>query len=129
MAEPGQGGCIGVARLGSVHLENGGFSIWLQIRGSSWVEAKEGRFQLQRGEWIALEKDSRPLVREQACGRLADAAGSAGDDRGLPRDTSSRIGLVSRHRAIVEQRHPPPVRGVALCLIGSDCSSACAEGL
>lgn len=68
MAEPSQGGCIGVARLGSVHLENGGFSIWLQIRGSAWVEAKEGRFQLQRGEWIALEKDSRPLVQSDRHG-------------------------------------------------------------
>ena len=94
MAEPGQAGCIGVARLGSVHLENGGFSIWLQIRGSSWVEAKEGRFQLQRGEWIALEKDSRPLVQSdrhglciglslgsdvlRALGRLSDGALYAG---------------------------------------------------
>lgn len=94
MAEPGQAGCIGVARLGSVQLENGGFSIWLQIRGSSWVEAKEGRFQLQRGEWIALEKDSRPLVQSdrhglciglslggdvlRALGRLSDGALYAG---------------------------------------------------
>lgn len=55
-------GCIGVARLGSVQLE-GGFSIWVQLRGSSWVEAREGRFQLRRGEWIAFEKDSRPLLQ------------------------------------------------------------------
>jgi AraC family transcriptional regulator len=55
-------GCIGVARLGSVQLE-GGFSIWVQLRGSSWVEAREGRFQLRRGEWIAFERDSRPLLQ------------------------------------------------------------------
>jgi AraC family transcriptional regulator len=55
-------GCIGVARLGSVQLE-GGFSIWVQLRGSSWIEAREGRFQLRRGEWIAFERDSRPLVQ------------------------------------------------------------------
>lgn len=94
MADPGQAGCIGVARLGSVHLENGGFSIWLQIRGSAWIEAKEGRFQLQRGEWIALERDSRPLVQSdrhglciglslgsdvlRALGRLSDGALYAG---------------------------------------------------
>jgi AraC family transcriptional regulator len=68
MGESDQAGCIGVARLGSVQLENGGFSLWLQIRGSSWVEAREGRFQLQRGEWIALEKDSRPLVQSDRHG-------------------------------------------------------------
>ncbi|QNP42097.1 helix-turn-helix domain-containing protein [Lysobacter solisilvae (ex Woo and Kim 2020)] len=68
MADPAQAGCIGVARLGSVQLENGGFSIWVQVRGSSWVEAREGRFQLQRGEWIALERDSRPLVQSDRHG-------------------------------------------------------------
>lgn len=119
MDEPGQAGCIGVARLGSVQLDNGGFSIWVQIRGSSWVEAREGRFQLQRGEWIALEKDSRPLVqsdRHGLCiglslgsdvlrllGRLSDGALYAGRGRlsrhdarivlRLWRDTASRLPL------------------------------------
>lgn len=55
-------GAIGIARLGSVQLE-GGFSIWLQLRGTSWAEAREGRFQLRRGEWIAFEKDSRPHLQ------------------------------------------------------------------
>lgn len=97
MADPAQAGCIGVARLGSVQLENGGFSIWVQVRGSSWVEAREGRFQLQRGEWIALERDSRPLVQGdrhglciglslgtdvlKALGRLSDGALYAGRGR------------------------------------------------
>lgn len=68
MADPAGAGCIGVARLGSAQLENGGFSIWLQVRGASWVEAREGRFQLQPGEWIALERDSRPLVQSDRHG-------------------------------------------------------------
>jgi AraC family transcriptional regulator len=68
MAEPGQAGCLGAARLGSMQLENGGFSIWVQVRGSSWVEAREGRFQLQRGEWIALDKDSRPSLQSDRHG-------------------------------------------------------------
>jgi AraC family transcriptional regulator len=59
---PGHAGCVGIARLGSVQLE-GGFSIWVQLRGTAWVEAREGRFQLRRGEWIAFEKDSRPLLQ------------------------------------------------------------------
>ena len=107
MADAGQAGCIGVTRLGSVQLENGGFSVWVQIRGSSWVEAREGRFQLQRGEWIALEKDSRPLVQSdrhglciglslgsdvlRALGRLSDGALYAG--RGRLSTHDARIAL------------------------------------
>lgn len=56
-------GCIGVSRLGSVQLAGNQFSIWIQLRGSSWVEAKEGKFRLRRGQWIAFEKDSRPNVQ------------------------------------------------------------------
>src|SRR5688572_32269448 len=109
MAEPGQAGCIGVARLGSVQLENGGFSLWLQIRGSSWVEAREGRFQLQRGEWIALEKDSRPLIQSdrhgvciglslggevlRALNRLSDGALYAGRGRLSGRDARAVLRL------------------------------------
>lgn len=75
--------CIGISRLGSVQLAgvrlSGGelpgsglpggalpgneFSIWLQVRGSSWVDAREGRFHLRRGDWIALERDSAPAVQ------------------------------------------------------------------
>jgi AraC family transcriptional regulator len=58
-----QAGCVGVARLGSVQLPATVFSIWVQVRGTSWVEAREGRFQLRHGEWIALEKDSKPLLQ------------------------------------------------------------------
>jgi AraC family transcriptional regulator len=108
MAEPGQAGCIGVARLGSVHLENGGFSIWLQIRGSSWVEAKEGRFQLQRGEWIALEKDSRPLVQSDRHGLCIGL--SLGSDvlRALGRLSDGTLyagrGQLDRHDVLVALR-------------------------
>jgi AraC family transcriptional regulator len=108
MAEPGQAGCIGVARLGSVHLENGGFSIWLQIRGSSWVEAKEGRFQLQRGEWIALEKDSRPLVQSDRHG-LCIGLSLGGDVlRALGRLSDGTLyagrGQLGRHDVLVALR-------------------------
>lgn len=55
--------CMGAARLGSLQTSGAAFSVWLQLRGSSWVEAKEGKFRLHRGEWIAFEKESRPLVQ------------------------------------------------------------------
>ena len=55
--------CLGVARLGSLQTAGTSFTVWMQVRGSSWVEAKEGRFRLRQGEWIAFEKESRPLVQ------------------------------------------------------------------
>ena len=55
--------CIGISRLGSAQLSPQVFTIWVQLRGSSWVEAREGRFRLRRGEWMALERDSRPQLQ------------------------------------------------------------------
>lgn len=57
------GGCIGVSRLGSVELSTQVFTVWVQLRGSSWVEAREGKFRLRSGDWMALERDSRPQVQ------------------------------------------------------------------
>lgn len=108
LAEAEQAACIGAARLGSVQLENGGFSVWVQVRGSSWVEAREGRFQLQRGEWIALEKDSRPLVQSDRHGLCIGL--SLGSDvlRSLSRLTDGALyagrGRLSRHDARIALR-------------------------
>ena len=66
--------CLSVARLGSLQTAGSCFTVWIQVRGSAWVEAKEGRFRLRRGEWIAFEKESRPLVqagRDGLCVGLA----------------------------------------------------------
>jgi AraC family transcriptional regulator len=62
-----QGGCVGVSRLGSVQV-TGGFTIWVQLHGSSWIEAKEGKFRLRSGDWIAFEKDSKPTVQADRFG-------------------------------------------------------------
>jgi AraC family transcriptional regulator len=86
--------CIGVSRLGGVQLPANVFTLWVQLRGSSWVEAREGRFQLRRGDWIAFERDSRPQLQTdrhglcigisldadalKAAGRLADPGLYAG---------------------------------------------------
>lgn len=55
--------CLAVTRLGSIQLPPTAFTIWIQLRGSAWVESKEGRFQLRRGDWLALDKESRPMVQ------------------------------------------------------------------
>ena len=58
--------CVGVARLGTVQTSGASMTVWLQLRGSSWVEAKEGKFRLQTGQWIAFDRESRPMLQ---CGR------------------------------------------------------------
>lgn len=70
--------CLAVSRLGSAQLSGAQFSIWVQVRGTSWVEAKEGRFRLHRGDWIAFEKDSRPTLQADRHG-LCIGLGLTGD--------------------------------------------------
>lgn len=58
--------CIGASRLGTVQATGSTLTVWMQLRGSSWVESKEGKFRLHACEWIAFEKESRPMLQ---CGR------------------------------------------------------------
>ena len=98
----GQTRCVAVSRLGSAQVSGAVFSIWVQLRGTSWVEAKEGKFRLRRGDWIAFEKDSKPLLQAdrhgvcvgltlsadalRAIGRFAECALYAGRGRVSRRD-------------------------------------------
>lgn len=93
---------FGVSRLGGIQLSGAQFSIWVQMRGSSWVEAREGRFPLRRGDWIAFDRESRPSVQTdrnglclglglngdalQAIARFADSGLYAGRGRVAPGD-------------------------------------------
>lgn len=54
--------CVGASRLGNLHVA-GAFSLWFQLRGTAWLEAREGRFHLRPGDWVALERDSRPTLQ------------------------------------------------------------------
>ncbi|KIQ97456.1 helix-turn-helix domain-containing protein [Lysobacter sp. A03] len=60
--------CMGASRLGSLQLPPTIYSIWVQVRGTSWVEAREGKFRLRRGDWIAFERDSRPSIQSDRHG-------------------------------------------------------------
>ena len=64
-------------------------SFWLVLRGGAQVDCREGRLLLKAGEWIALDRDSRPTLmagrRSLALAMLLPAtAGSALDQPGLP---------------------------------------------
>ncbi|MCE7033525.1 AraC family transcriptional regulator [Lysobacter sp. GX 14042] len=54
---------MGLSRMGAAQPSPGLFSFWIQLRGSSWIEAREGRFRLRAGEWIVLERDSRAQLQ------------------------------------------------------------------
>ncbi|NZA25849.1 helix-turn-helix transcriptional regulator [Luteimonas sp. SJ-92] len=98
---------IGLSRLGGAKAPAGSLSIWIQLRGSGWLESREGRFRLGRGEWMAFERDSAPSLQMDAHGlcigldiaegtlatleRLADSALYAGRGRLSRRD--ARIAL------------------------------------
>ena len=51
------------ARLGSLRITAPAATVWIQVRGQSRIETREGGFRLSRGEWLVLERDSAPLVQ------------------------------------------------------------------
>ena len=55
-----QAGCVGVSRLGSAQLSGQLFSVWVQLRGASWVEAKEGKFRLRLGKGYRQKLEAKP---------------------------------------------------------------------
>ncbi|KLJ02505.1 AraC family transcriptional regulator [Luteimonas sp. FCS-9] len=55
--------CVGASRLGVVQVTAPAFSIWIQVRGDGWIESREGRFRMRRGDWMAFEKESAPLIQ------------------------------------------------------------------
>ena len=77
--------CIGVSRLGSAQASPHQFSIWVQLRGSSWVDSREGRFHLKRGDWIAFERDSRPEIQTDRHGLCLGLALGADAQKTLAR--------------------------------------------
>lgn len=59
---------FGVSRLGNFRLRAPLFSVWLQVRGSATVDAREGSFRLATGDWIAFERDSQPELQADRTG-------------------------------------------------------------
>ncbi len=51
------------AHTGSLRSQGAGLSIWIQLRGRSRLVAREGRFDLRRGDWLVLDRDSAPELQ------------------------------------------------------------------
>lgn len=59
---------IGISRMSSVQVPSGVSTLWMQVRGTAGVRAREGQFRLRRGDWMVLERDSRPSLQADRAG-------------------------------------------------------------
>ena len=51
-----------LSRAGRVALPGPHATVWVAVRGPARLQAREGRFDLAPGDWIALDHDARPTV-------------------------------------------------------------------
>lgn len=54
---------VTVSRLARAQLATPAFSIWCQLRGTTTIDTREGRFRLGPGDWIALDPESLPTLQ------------------------------------------------------------------
>lgn len=81
---------VALLGAGAVNLPGGECSLWLQLRGSSVLTLREGRFRLGRGDWMMLDRAGALEVQAQGPGRLLGVVpGVSGHD--IVRD----LGLLS----------------------------------
>lgn len=53
---------LALGRLDTLRIQ-GGFTIWLQLRGRTRIRGREGEFTLAPGDWLALARDSAPELQ------------------------------------------------------------------
>jgi AraC family transcriptional regulator len=53
---------LALGRLDTLRTQ-GGFTIWLQLRGRTRIRVREGEFTLAPGDWLALARDSAPELQ------------------------------------------------------------------
>jgi AraC family transcriptional regulator len=51
-----------VSRSASLGIAESFGSVWLVLRGKAQLSCREGPFDLQAGDWLVLERDSRPTL-------------------------------------------------------------------
>lgn len=51
-----------VSRGGSLAVTAAVATVWLVLRGRAELECREGRFALERGQWLSLERGTRPAL-------------------------------------------------------------------
>jgi AraC family transcriptional regulator len=78
-----------LTRLGGWRQPSGHFAFWIQLRGNTEVEAREGHFRLSPGQWIAFDPGAGADLR---LGRHGMALGLL-----LPDATASRTSSAIEH--------------------------------
>ena len=53
---------LAVSRGASLAFASPAATCWLVLRGEAEAESREGRFRLVTGDWLALERESRPTL-------------------------------------------------------------------
>lgn len=53
---------VAASRAASITVASPTATFWIVLRGTVELECREGRFALSPGEWISLERDSRPSL-------------------------------------------------------------------
>lgn len=124
--------CVAVSRLGGATAP-AQLTLWIQMRGRSWVEAREGRFALHAGDWLILERDSLPQVQADASGlclgvvpdaqalrlleELSDRVLYAGRGKLAPRDL--RVALRLWREAAAAEGNARAVRPLLLHMVAA----------
>ena len=90
LGQDGSPGChhlAAISRSASLGLADNQPSFWLILRGEAQLSCREGTFQLQAGDWIAVDRDSRPTLlsgRRTLAIALVMPAGQAFEQSDLP---------------------------------------------
>ena len=90
LGQDAQAGCYrlaAISRSACLGLADNHPSFWLVIRGEAQLSCREGTFQLQAGDWIAVDRDSRPTLlsgRRSLVIGLVMPAGHAFEQSDLP---------------------------------------------
>jgi AraC family transcriptional regulator len=78
-----------ISRSASLGIGDNQGSFWLVLRGGAQVDCREGRLLLKAGDWIALDRDSKPTLlagrRALALAFVLPSSGSSAlDQAGMP---------------------------------------------
>lgn len=54
-----------VARLGHLKLSGPAVTVWMQLRGETRIECRDGAFRLAKGDWLVLDREAAAAVQAQ----------------------------------------------------------------
>lgn len=101
---PSGSSCVGISRMGSLRVQVQQLTLFVQLRGQSRVQALEGHFRLRAGDWLVLDRDSRPRVQTGASGLCVGLTVSASDLQGTSKELARPLYVGRGELALGERR-------------------------